>query len=240
MNLATHVTDIVNVIKWEGLRDIVLVGHSYGGAVVSGVAEQMHDAIGSFVFLDAFVPENGDSVAAMTTRRDAIEALVQKGETSMKPVPAAVFQVNEKDRAWVDGKCTPHPLATLTDKIAVTGARNRIAKKSYIRATGYPNVPFDSARDKLKADRGLAHLRDAVRPRCHGRHARPVNGDLDRGGVAWAGGGMWARRMGLSEAKPIATGPVAGITGVGCAGPIPTRPSNKVGSTRAQHGASPQ
>ena len=41
INLATHVTDIVNVIKWEGLKDIVLVGHSYGGMIVSGVAEQM-------------------------------------------------------------------------------------------------------------------------------------------------------------------------------------------------------
>src|SRR5947208_15854823 len=61
VNLATHITDIVNVIKWEGLKDIVLVGHSYGGAIISGVAEQAGDAIGSIVFLDAFVPENGHS-----------------------------------------------------------------------------------------------------------------------------------------------------------------------------------
>ena len=72
----------------------------------------------------------------------------------MKPVPAAAFQVNEKDRAWVDGKCTPHPLATLTDKLTITGARDRIAKKAYIRAAGYANPPFDAARDKLKAAAG--------------------------------------------------------------------------------------
>jgi pimeloyl-ACP methyl ester carboxylesterase len=154
INLATHVTDIVNVIKWEGLNDIVLVGHSYGGAVVSGVAEQVPEAIGCFVFLDAFVPENGESVASLSTRRQAIEELVQKGETSMKPVPAAVFQVNENDRAWVDRMCTPHPLATLTDKPTLTGSRNRLAKKAYIRAVGYANPPFDAARDKLKATDG--------------------------------------------------------------------------------------
>jgi pimeloyl-ACP methyl ester carboxylesterase len=51
IDLATHVTDIVNVIKWENLNDIVLVGHSYGGVIISGVAEQMRDAIGSIVFL---------------------------------------------------------------------------------------------------------------------------------------------------------------------------------------------
>ena len=151
VNLATHVTDIVNVIKWESLNDIVLVGHSYGGMIISGVAERMHEAIGSIVFLDAFVPENGEALVTLTARRQAIEELAQKGETSMKPVPAAVFQVNEKDRAWVDRMCTAHPLATLTDKITLTGARDRIAKKSYIRATGYANAPFDAAQAKVKA-----------------------------------------------------------------------------------------
>jgi len=154
VNLATHVTDIVNVIKWEDLSKIVLVGHSYGGVIISGVAEQVPEAIGSIVYLDAFVPENGEALMTLTTRRQAIEDLVQKGETSMKPVPAAVFQVNEKDRAWVDGKCTQHPLATFTDKITLTGARDRIAKKAYIRATGYANPPFDSALAKVKAQAG--------------------------------------------------------------------------------------
>jgi pimeloyl-ACP methyl ester carboxylesterase len=154
INLATHMTDIVNVIKWEGLADIVLVGHSYGGAIISGVAEQMGDKIGSLVFLDAFVPESGDSLATKASQpvREAIAALMEKGETAMKPVPAAVFRVNEKDRAFVDAMCTPHPLATFTDKIALTGARERVAKKAYIRAKGYPSVPFDAMQERLKAD----------------------------------------------------------------------------------------
>ena len=68
INLTTHVTDIVNVIKWESLNDIVLVGHSYGGIIISGVAEAMRDTIGSIVFLDAFVPESGDSVATQASQ----------------------------------------------------------------------------------------------------------------------------------------------------------------------------
>ena len=109
IDLATHVTDIVNVIKWENLNDIVLVGHSYGGVIISGVAEQMREAIGSIVFLDAFLPANGDTLAAKASQpvREAIAGLVEKGESTMKPVPAAVFRVNEKDRAWVDAMCTP-------------------------------------------------------------------------------------------------------------------------------------
>jgi len=86
--------------------------------------------------------------------REAIAALVQKGETTMKPVPAAVFRVNDKDRTWVDAMCTPHPMATLTDKSVITGARDRIARRAYIRAKGYPSVPFDGYHEKLKATAG--------------------------------------------------------------------------------------
>ena len=154
VNLATHITDIVNVIKWEGLSNIVLVGHSYGGMIVSGVAEQAQSAIASIVFLDAFVPDDGARLAdgASQPVREAIAAATQKGELTLKPVPAAVFRVNEKDRAWVDAMCTPHPIATLTDKVTLTGARERIAKKAYIRAKGYPSVPFDAAQAKLASN----------------------------------------------------------------------------------------
>jgi pimeloyl-ACP methyl ester carboxylesterase len=154
INLATHIADIVNVIKWEKLEDVVLVGHSYGGVIVSGVAEQMRQSIGSIVFLDAFVPASGDSLSTKASQpvREAIAALAPKGELAMKPVPAAVFRVNENDRAWVDAMCTPHPLATFTDRITLTGAHERIAKKAYIRAKGYPSVPFDGFCERLKTD----------------------------------------------------------------------------------------
>lgn len=156
INLTTHITDIVNVIKWEGLGNIVLVGHSYAGFICSGVAEQAADKIGSIVFLDAFLPESGDSLAGTSSQpvREAIAAAVGRGEIALKPVPAAVFRVNEKDRPWVDAMCTPHPMAALSDKVSLTGAREKIAKKSYIRAKGYPSVPFDAALAKAQGGAG--------------------------------------------------------------------------------------
>ncbi len=63
VDLTTQITDIVNVMKWEGLKDIVLCGHSYGGFVVTGVAERMESSISSIVYLDAFLPEDGDCLA---------------------------------------------------------------------------------------------------------------------------------------------------------------------------------
>jgi pimeloyl-ACP methyl ester carboxylesterase len=153
-NLTTHITDVVNLIKWEDLKAIVLVGHSYGGYVITGVAELLSDNITSIVFLDAFVPENGESLAAGASQpvKDALANAKAKGEITLTPVPASVFRVNEQDRAWVDAKCTPQPIATMEETIKVTGARDKIAKKSYIRAKGYPSIPFDAMQAKYKAN----------------------------------------------------------------------------------------
>ncbi len=62
ITLDTHIIDVANVIKWENLDNVVLVGHSYAGFVISGVAEKAQSAIRSIVYLDAFLPENGDRV----------------------------------------------------------------------------------------------------------------------------------------------------------------------------------
>ena len=153
-DLTTHITDIVNVIKWEDLTDIVLVGHSYGGFIISGVAEKLEPAIGSLVFLDAFVPQSGEALADLASPRlrEAIQAVLQKGEPAMAAPKAALFQVNEKDRPWVDGKCTPQPAGTFAQKITLSGACERIAKKAYIRAKGYGSPAFDAYHAKLQSN----------------------------------------------------------------------------------------
>jgi pimeloyl-ACP methyl ester carboxylesterase len=154
IDVSTHVTDVVNVLKWEGLTGVVLCGHSYGGLVVSGVAEQAADAIGSIVFLDAFMPDNGDSMAALTSDavREQLKAAAVRGDLGVPPRSAAAFLVNEKDQAWVDAMCVPQPIGTMTEKLVLTGARDRIARKSYIRAGAYPNPGFDKAHARAKAD----------------------------------------------------------------------------------------
>jgi pimeloyl-ACP methyl ester carboxylesterase len=155
INVSTHATDIVNVLKWERLSDVVLCGHSYGGFVVSGVAEQAADKIGSIVFLDAFVPENGDSMASLTSQavRDNLKIATERGDLGVPARPAAAFLVNEKDQAWVDSLTGPQPIATMTEQVIITDARDRIAKKSYIRAGAYPNPGFDKAFERVKADK---------------------------------------------------------------------------------------
>jgi pimeloyl-ACP methyl ester carboxylesterase len=153
VDLDTHILDVVNEMKWQDLSDVVLVGHSYGGMVISGVAEKMEKAIGSFVFLDAFFADNGQALVDMQppAMREPLLAAARDGATTVPPRSAAVFNVNEKDRAWVDAQCTPQPIKTFLQKLTLTGARDRIAKRSYIRATGYPSPYFDAGLEKARA-----------------------------------------------------------------------------------------
>jgi pimeloyl-ACP methyl ester carboxylesterase len=152
VNLTTHVNDVVNLVKWDDLKDIVLVGHSSAGFVITQAAEQIGPSVASIVYLDAFIPQPGDNLISLANPgpRKALEDAVARGDLVAKPVPAAAFKVNEKDRPWIDAKCTPHPLAAVAEKVTAAGAHEKIARKTYIRATGFDSPVFDQTLAKLK------------------------------------------------------------------------------------------
>jgi pimeloyl-ACP methyl ester carboxylesterase len=147
IDLTTHITDIVNLLRWEELGDIVLCGHSYGGMVVTGVADKAAARIRTLVYVDAFIPESGESWLELRRRP------FPPGPT-IPPTTAETFRVNERDRAWVDRQCTPQPAATSTEKLALTGAYRGVGRRIYIRAGGYPFSVFDAYYERCKADPG--------------------------------------------------------------------------------------
>ena len=67
INLTTHVLDVVNEVRWKDLSNIVLCGHSYGGMVITGAAEHIHERIASIMYLDAFVPNDRESLNDMVS-----------------------------------------------------------------------------------------------------------------------------------------------------------------------------
>jgi pimeloyl-ACP methyl ester carboxylesterase len=141
VNLSTHIADITNMIRWEDIRQIILVGHSYGGMVVTGVADAMTDRVSALVYLDAFLPTAGKSFHDILPPELADAQLHSANASnglSVPPISAAAFNVNEEDRLWVDSLCTPHPLRTLTQPIELSGSYARIASKSYVLATKNP------------------------------------------------------------------------------------------------------
>jgi pimeloyl-ACP methyl ester carboxylesterase len=154
VNMDTHIADIVNFVKWEDLNNFVLVGHSYGGLPVTGAADQIGDKVASIVYLDAFIPEDGQSMADITKR-----PLPATGTTP--PFPAKAFKINAADEAYVDSKMTPQPVNTYNQKIKVAGGYLKIAKKTYVRSVQFNNPAFQVIYEKLKQDAAWkAHLLD--------------------------------------------------------------------------------
>lgn len=154
IDLDTHVTDVVNLINWEGLKEVVLCGHSYGGWIISGVVERIPERIGSIVYLDAFLPEDGQRGLDLQSphSKEAVEQAVKNAEISRPAGSAARYGINDNDLAWVDSLLTPQPVGVSLQPIRLTGARERVAKKAYVLATAYANPSFVAAYDKLKVD----------------------------------------------------------------------------------------
>jgi pimeloyl-ACP methyl ester carboxylesterase len=153
--LDTHIADIVNLFKWEDIKNACLVAHSYGGWPSSGALEQIHDRVSSIVWLDAFKPEDGQKGTDFASEfsRKAMEEAVAKGTPGRKGPPPSAFGINSKDQAWVASKLTDQPNGVATQPIRLTGAREKIAKKTYIRAPSYPQPAFDKALAECKADK---------------------------------------------------------------------------------------
>ena len=155
INMDTHIADIVNLYKWEDLENTVLVGHSYGGWPISGAVETIGAQVASIVFLDAFMPENGEKLMDITPEplRVQLREAVAKGVAGRPIPPASGFRiVKPEDVAWVQAKMTEQPVGSALQPIVLTGARDRIAKKAYIRAADYPNPLFDRHLAKCQAD----------------------------------------------------------------------------------------
>jgi pimeloyl-ACP methyl ester carboxylesterase len=146
VNLDTHIDDVINLIRWEELSDVVLCGHSYGGCVVSGVADRIPERIGALVYLDAFVLEDGESLHQTLppdVKNSQMEGAERDGDGwKVPPIPAEAFKVNARDADWVDRQCTVQPIATFQQPLKLTGGIGRVKNVTYILAAGWEATPF--------------------------------------------------------------------------------------------------
>src|SRR5262245_36479623 len=150
VSLETHILDVVTLIRWEELSDIVLCGHSYGGCVISGVADRIPERIRSLVYLDAFVLEDGENLLQHLPdgqRNQLLEATTKLGDGwKVPPIPAEVFNVNTNDCEWVNRQCTVQPIETFQQRIKLGGGIKNINNVTFILATsfleGSPFPPF--------------------------------------------------------------------------------------------------
>lgn len=159
IDLTAHVEDILALFDRENIHDALLCGHSYGGMVISGVADRIPARIRNLVFIDAVVPESGkrmtDYVFPGWKLYPIMAAvwLLGKGSTLMAP-PAKFFKVNEADRKMVDRRMTPHPFASLRERIVLEGHADHIANHTYIFGTNWGFAPIVEQHKRAKAREG--------------------------------------------------------------------------------------
>lgn len=154
VNLGTHAQDVLGVIDYENLAGIVLVGHSYGGMVVTAVADAVPDKIGSLIYLDAFVPEDGQSLFD-TLPPDRPHTTVPGEEWLTPPLPAEAFgAVSQQVRDFIAQKGMSQPTACFSQSLRLAGGVNRIARKTYIYCNASEPTTFTPFYEKLKSRSG--------------------------------------------------------------------------------------
>jgi pimeloyl-ACP methyl ester carboxylesterase len=132
VGLDTHVEDIVRLVDVLDLRDVILVGHSYAGQIITAVADRRPEAVAKRVYLDAFVGEDGETAVSLqpeTVAHHWSESAAEQGFGWLVPVrKLQVLGVTEQaDVDWLTPRLTPHPWKTYTDPLRLTGAVDAVA-----------------------------------------------------------------------------------------------------------------
>jgi pimeloyl-ACP methyl ester carboxylesterase len=151
--LTTHVTDVVNTILYEDLRGIVLLGFSYGGFVVTGALEHIGERVAHLVYLDAFVPGDGDSLDALTGR-PGHHPVIELGREWLVPPQPREFD-DPAEAAWANVRRTPHPAGCFAEPVRLARPLEDYPfTRTYIKATGEPRPepggPFWDAADRAR------------------------------------------------------------------------------------------
>jgi pimeloyl-ACP methyl ester carboxylesterase len=149
VNLTTHIQDVTNAIVFEDLSDIILVGHSYGGMVVTGVADRMPERIQHLVYLDAFLPADGQSLYDMGGggARASSDWRVPPMQITSDP--------NDSEAEWHRVRRLDQPRATFEEKVMLTApTESRPFSLTYIVATGRPDPGpvFDRIAEGLRGN----------------------------------------------------------------------------------------
>jgi pimeloyl-ACP methyl ester carboxylesterase len=162
IDLDTHITDIVNVLKYEDLRDVVLVGWSYGGTVITGVADRVPERVAQLIYLDARVPENGQTDYDLEPGGEAYiaedaESATAAGSPGFAPIPVDGTRAHiteEALQAWVLDGFTPHPLATWTQPIHLGNPAANAIPRAFIFCTEdrNPDMPDSIYLDRVRSD----------------------------------------------------------------------------------------
>jgi len=155
-DLETHIADVLNVIKYEDLRNFVLIGHSYGGMVATGVADRARERIAHLIYMDAFVPRIGQSLLDLLPppARQQMQERVKAGDgwrVAPNPTPP---DTSEADVKWIAERRLPQSFKTFEMPVRLSNADIALPR-SYIYCTRIaPGDPFRQFAERAKSEAG--------------------------------------------------------------------------------------
>jgi pimeloyl-ACP methyl ester carboxylesterase len=137
IGLDTHIRDVLGVLEFEDLRDVILVGHSMAGMVITGVAERDPERLAHLVYLDADVPRDGESSLDCNGFRGAARAAFvaragSDGRLTPRPQAHPWGITQAEDAAWVNSKMTPHPIRAFSDPVRVTDPERFAGRRTFV------------------------------------------------------------------------------------------------------------
>ena len=169
IDLHTHIQDVMGLIDAEELQSVVLVGHSYAGMVVTGVAARLQrerpGTLAHLVYLDAAVPYPGDSWSShhsAETKQARIDASKPSGGLSFPPPDAAIFGLSGADRDWVNRRQTPQPFRLYQQPLDFDGERVAAAPRTFIDCTSPALATIAPARQRVRKEAGWQVLEMAT------------------------------------------------------------------------------
>lgn len=170
INMDTHVNEIAALVQAQP-TPVVLLGHSYAGYVISGVADRLADSgkLRSLIYLDAFVPQDGERLADTRTPEDMakMEASFAAGNPAYAKIPAKFFGIpNDADIAWVDAQLTDHPAGTYLQRITLKNKLPASLKRGYIACTSPKLATIDASKERVRADASWRYVELATGHDC--------------------------------------------------------------------------
>jgi pimeloyl-ACP methyl ester carboxylesterase len=160
-DLETHIQDILDVLTYEDLHEVVLVGHSYGGMVATGVADRAPERIARLIYIDAFVPRNGQCLfdllpsAMRAERQESVDA---RGAGWLVPPPASPPDTSSEDAAWSAARRRWQPLATFTQPLRLIHADPDVARAYIYCSRIGPDDRFAPFAARARTEAGWTYL----------------------------------------------------------------------------------
>jgi len=157
IDLETHIADVLGVLKFEDLRNVILVGHSYGGMVATGVADRATERLSQLVYLDAFAPRDGQSLLDLHTeenRQRVRDGAKKEGDGWRIPPSPTPADTSAEDLAWVSAYRMPQPIKTFEQKIKLTGAVDKLPRTYIYCKISRPGDVFRQFRDRASTEKG--------------------------------------------------------------------------------------